>query len=65
MKKTPTFRSPVNSTVEIDKSVATTYGWTDLNLGHGFHETKQGIRFTISEAARREVLGQLAVEIES
>lgn len=26
---------------------------------HGFHQTKQGIRFTISEAARREVLDRL------
>lgn len=24
-------------------------GWTDLELGHDFHETKQGVRFTISE----------------
>lgn len=30
-----------------------------LDLGHGFHETKQGVRFTISEAARREVLQRL------
>jgi hypothetical protein len=30
-----------------------------LDLGHGFHETKQGIRFTISEPARREVLARL------
>jgi len=28
-------------------------------FGHGFHETKQGIRFTISEPARREVLQRL------
>jgi hypothetical protein len=35
------------------------YGWTDLDLGHGFHETKQRVRFTISEAARREVLQRL------
>jgi len=35
------------------------YGWTSLDLGHGFHETKQGIRFTISESARREVLARL------
>jgi hypothetical protein len=28
-------------------------------LGHGFHETAQGVRFQISEAARREVLGRL------
>ena len=45
--------------VEIDQAVATAYGWTDLDLGHGFHETKQGVRFTISEPARREVLQRL------
>ena len=45
--------------VEMDKAVAASYGWDDLDLGHGFHETKQGIRFTISEAARREVLSRL------
>ncbi|MCF3627447.1 hypothetical protein L2E65_22055, partial [Planktothrix agardhii 1801] len=28
-------------------------------LHHNFHETKQGIRYTISEAARREVLDRL------
>ncbi len=43
----------------MDKQSAAVYGWTDLDLGHGFHETKQGIRFTISEAARREVLARL------
>lgn len=45
--------------VEIDQAVAAAYGWDDLDLGHGFHETKQGIRFTISEPARREVLQRL------
>ena len=35
------------------------YGWTDLDFGHGFYETKQGVRFTISEPARREVLQRL------
>lgn len=45
--------------VGMDQIVATAYGWTDLDLGHGFHETKQGIRYTISEAARREVLDRL------
>jgi len=44
---------------EMDEAVAHTYGWDDLDLGHGFHETKQGLRYTISEAARREVLGRL------
>lgn len=45
--------------VEMDKAVAAAYEWDDLDLGHGFHETKQGVRFTISEAARREVLQRL------
>lgn len=45
--------------VEMDNAVAAAYGWTDLDLGHGFHETKQGIRYTISEPARREVLDRL------
>ena len=45
--------------VEMDQAVANAYGWTNLDLGHGFHQTKQGLRYTISEAARREVLGRL------
>jgi hypothetical protein len=45
--------------VEMDNAVAAAYGWTDLDLGHGFHGTKQGIRFTISEATRRTVLDRL------
>lgn len=45
--------------VEMDQAVAAAYGWTDLALDHGFHETKQGVRFTISEPARREVLQRL------
>ena len=45
--------------VELDKKVASAYGWQNLALDHGFHQTKQGIRFTISEAARREVLDRL------
>ena len=45
--------------VEMDKAVATAYGWDDLDLEHGFHETPQGIRYTVSETARREVLTRL------
>ena len=44
---------------EINQAVAHAYGWDDLELEHGFHETKQGLRYTISEAARREVLDRL------
>jgi len=38
--------------------MAATYGWSDLagssgsQLGHGFHATKQGERYTLSEPAR-------------
>jgi hypothetical protein len=45
--------------VAMDQAVAAAYGWDDLPLGHGFHETAQGLRFTIDETARREVLGRL------
>jgi hypothetical protein len=45
--------------VEIDLAVAAAYGWQDIDLTRDFHETKQGTRYTISEAARREVLERL------
>jgi len=45
--------------IDMDHTVSLAYGWTDLDLGHGFHETKQGIRFTISETARKIVLERL------
>jgi type I restriction-modification system DNA methylase subunit len=44
---------------QLDKAVAISYGWNHLDLDHDFHDTKQGIRFTISEKARREVLQRL------
>jgi hypothetical protein len=45
--------------VAMDQAVAAAYGWADLDLGHGFHTTKQGLRYTISEAARRTMLDRL------
>jgi hypothetical protein len=45
--------------VEMDNAIAAAYGWQDIDLGHGFHETAQGIRYTVSEPARREVLTRL------
>ena len=45
--------------VEMNQAVAAAYGWSDLDLGHGFHATKQGERYTISESARRTVLDRL------
>lgn len=49
---------------EVDGAVARAYGWTDVNLGHGFHSVpylseNDRIRFTISETARLEVLRRL------
>jgi hypothetical protein len=50
---------------QLDLAVAAAYGWADLaandgnTLGHDFHETKQGLRYTLAPAARREVLDRL------
>jgi hypothetical protein len=43
----------------MDHAVALAYGWPDVDLGHDFHKTKQGVRFTISSAARQEILDRL------
>src|SRR4051812_10894897 len=45
--------------VAMDQAVAAAYDWTDLDLGHDFHQTRQGVRYTISEPARQEVLARL------
>ncbi|MFJ2583516.1 type IIL restriction-modification enzyme MmeI [Streptomyces sp. NPDC087538] len=45
--------------VEVDEAVAEACGWTDLNLRHGIHETRQGTRPTISPDAQVEVLDRL------
>ena len=44
---------------DMNMVVAAAYEWRELDLGYDFHETKQGVRFTISELARREVLARL------
>jgi hypothetical protein len=46
---------------EIDAAVLRAYGWDDIDLGHGYHEQpnlaeNDRVRFTISDAARAEVL---------
>lgn len=45
--------------VQMDEAVASAYGWGDIELDHDFFETKLGIRFTISESARLEILRRL------
>lgn len=49
----------------LDQLVAAAYGWSDIDLRHGFHEVTSlpeidRIRFTISENARIEVLARLS-----
>ncbi|MGH3873545.1 MAG: hypothetical protein ACRDSR_18880 [Pseudonocardiaceae bacterium] len=44
---------------EIDQATAQAYGWPDLDLGHGFHDTRQGRRFTIAPDVQVEVLDRL------
>ena len=51
--------------VKIDNAVRDAYGWSDIDLGHGFHEVgylpaNDNVRYTISEEARIEVLKRLA-----
>ena len=46
----------------IDEAVVKAYRWDDLltsGLEHGFHETRQGPRYTIGSAARQEILDRL------
>ncbi len=45
--------------LRIYPTVAAAYGWSDLDLGHGFHATKQGERYSISESTRRTILDRL------
>ncbi len=45
--------------VEMDLAVADAYGWDDLDLGHDFHETRPGIRYTFEPAVRAEILDRL------
>jgi hypothetical protein len=50
---------------QLDEAVVSVYGWDDLDLGHDFHDVpylpeSDRVRFTISEAARVEVLRRLA-----
>jgi hypothetical protein len=48
-----------NLHVDLDLVVRDAYSWTDLDLGHGFHDTPQGRRFTVNPRVRIEVLDRL------
>jgi hypothetical protein len=50
--------------VMMDAAVLTAYGWQDIALSHNFYEVdylpeNDRLRFTISPAARKEVLKRL------
>ncbi|HEY7484014.1 MAG TPA: hypothetical protein VH912_06080 [Streptosporangiaceae bacterium] len=46
---------------EFEATIATAPlpSWREIDLGHGFHETRQGVRFTISPEAQLDVLDKL------
>jgi hypothetical protein len=44
---------------DLDYVIARAYGWNEIDLSHSFHETQQGLRYTISEVTRLEVLDRL------
>lgn len=48
--------------VEIDRAVMEAYGWGDVRLDHGFHTYRQMRRWTVSPAARVEILDRLLEE---
>ena len=48
--------------VEVDEATMEAYGWDDLPLDHGHHTYRQMTRWTISAAARVEVLDRLLEE---
>lgn len=48
--------------VELDEAVMDAYGWTDIPLDHGFHTYRQMQRWTVSPAARVEILDCLLEE---
>jgi hypothetical protein len=48
--------------LELDQEVMAAYGWDDVPLGHGFHTYRQMQRWTVSPAARVEILDRLLEE---
>ncbi|MBP8180053.1 MAG: hypothetical protein KAZ88_03560 [Acidimicrobiia bacterium] len=48
--------------IELDEVVMDAYGWSDIPLDHGFHTYRQMRRWTVSPAARVEILDRLLEE---
>ncbi|MFI1929351.1 Eco57I restriction-modification methylase domain-containing protein [Streptomyces sp. NPDC020330] len=51
-----------NIHVELDRAVMAAYGWDNVPLDHGFHTYRQMQRWTVSPAARVEILDRLLEE---
>ena len=47
---------------DLDHAVMAAYGWDDVPLDHGFHTYRQMTRWTVSAAARVEILDRLLEE---
>jgi hypothetical protein len=47
---------------DIDRAVLDAYGWHDLDLKVGHHQTKTGLRWTASKEARFDLLDLLLAE---
>ena len=45
--------------VEVDSAVLDAYGWSDVDLDHGFHDHDGVVRWTLAAEARREILERL------
>jgi hypothetical protein len=45
--------------VELDYAIAAAYGWDDLPMDHDFHDTRRGVRYTLSPTTRTELLDRL------
>ncbi len=43
----------------VDVSLCAAYGWENLHLGHGHHETRQGVRWTLHPEAQTSLLDRL------
>jgi hypothetical protein len=48
-----------NAHVALDTAVSSAYGWERLSLTHGFHPSRQGLRFTVAPDIHRQVLDML------
>ncbi|MCT4354786.1 hypothetical protein M5362_16780 [Streptomyces sp. Je 1-79] len=58
-ESSPDIQAVRRAHVTIDQAVAEAYGWTDLELKHGFYTTPQGERFTVAPDVQIEILDRL------